>query len=160
MGKQFIAPESSIEEWKEFLTRYPNHIGELHIGGGEPTLYKDFVPLVNWLTQEYKTHVIIFTNLWKPEAFEGIKPHRRFMVMPTFHAGDKWERYEKALKMIDRYKINSQQILENEHGLKRVKEFFTPYYFEKEDGHITFAPNAPRTLRMYLGSINSYIDGA
>jgi len=161
IGNQNIPKECSFEEWKTFIKRYPNKIGELYVSGGEPTLYKDLVPLVNWLVHEYKTHVLIFTNLWKPETFEGIKPHRRLMFMPTFHKFDKWERFEKALKKIQgKYLVNSQQLLANEHDLKRIKEYFANDYFEHIDNNITFTPDAPRTLRMYLGAINSYMKGA
>lgn len=160
LGKQNVPDECSFEEWKTFLERYPNHIDELYVSGGEPTLYKDLVPLVNWLVQDYKTHVLIFSNLWKPEAFEGIKPHKRLIFMPTFHSTDKWERYGKALKMIKRYKVNSQQLFENEHNLTRIKEFFTLDYFEYMDNNLTFPPDAPKSLRIYLGAINSYMKGA
>ena len=47
LGKQNIPDESTFEEWKTFLERYPNHIGELYVSGGEPTLYKDIGPIVN-----------------------------------------------------------------------------------------------------------------
>lgn len=162
VGNQNIPKESTFEEWKTFLKRYPNHIRELYVSGGEPTIYKDIVPLVNWLIWEYKTYVIIFTNLWKPEAFEGIRPHRRLMFMPTFHGSyDKWERYEKALNKIKKkYLVNSQQMLKNEHGLSRAKEYFTNDYFENIDNNLTFPPDAPKSLRIYLGAINSYQRGA
>ena len=163
IGKQNIPKECSWQEWKTFLERYPNHISELYISGGEPTLYKDIIPLTNYAVQEYKTHVLMFTNLWKPEKFDGIKPHKRLMFMPTFHGdNDNWGRYKKALQYIKGkgFQVNSQQLFENQHNLNRIKEYFTIEYFEKEDNNITFPPDAPRTLRMYLGSINSYAKGA
>jgi len=147
--------ESTFEEWKVFIERFPYWISQVIISGGEPSLYKEVAPLTNWLI-ERGHHVIMFTNLWNVKNYEGIKPHWRLLFMPTFHKGDNYERYSKALKKIDKYQIDSQQVLENEHNFGRIKEFFTLNYFKNIDATLQFTPDSPRTLQMYVGSINMY----
>ena len=76
--------ESTFEEWKVWLDRFPYWVSHFYVSGGEPSLYKDIVPLVNYLI-ERGHHVTVFTNLWKIENFDGIKPHWRLLFQPTFH---------------------------------------------------------------------------
>ena len=149
--------ESTFEEWKIWFKRFPYWISQIYVSGGEPSLYKDIIPLVNWLIGEGH-HVIMFTNLWRVENFLGIKPHWRLVFMPTFHANDdKYERYEKALEIMEaKYQVSSQQLFENQHGFWRIKEFFTADWFKNEDDGFQFAPDTPKTLQLYSGCVNMY----
>ena len=77
--------ECTWEEWADFITRRVQHwVSTFYVSGGEPGLYKDIVPLINWLISRGHK-VILLTNLSYPEKFEGIKPHWRLMFQPTFH---------------------------------------------------------------------------
>lgn len=158
--------ECTVDEWKLFIERYAHWLSRIYISGGEPSLYSDIVPLVNWLV-ERGSHVIIFTNLWKVENFLAIKPHWRLLFMPTFHADDEQkfahgrpvdERFNNAVKTLEDngFQVSTQQIFENEHGFWRKKEFFTVDYFKHFDDTIQFVPDSPRSLKMYLGSIEMY----
>lgn len=156
-GKVKKYDECSFEEWKTWFERFPHWISQVYVSGGEPSLYKDIVLLVNWLI-ERGHHVIIFTNLWKVENYEGIKPHWRLIFQPTFHAGyDKPERFKAALKKLEMtHNVSSQQLFENEHGFSRIKEFFTVDWFKDEDNGFQFCPDTPRTLQIYSGCVNLY----
>ena len=149
--------ECSFDEWKVFINRMQHWVSTYYISGGEPSLYKDIVPLTNYLI-ERGHKVIIMTNLWKPENLYEIKPHWRLMFMPTFHKGqDKIERYSKALKkMQNKFNVTSQQIFQNDYGFDRTKEFFTPEWFKNEDDNLQFAPDSPRTLAIYTGCVNIF----
>ena len=78
--------------------------------------------------------------------------------MPTFHAkNDKYERYKKALEYVEkRFLVHSQQLFENEHGFWKIKDFFTVEWFKNEDEGFQFAPDSPRTLRLWTGCVNMY----
>ena len=155
-GKPKEYEECTFEEWKVFMERYPYWISQVIVTGGEPSLYKEVAPLTNWLI-ERGHHVIVFTNLWRTENFQSIKPHWRLLFMPTFHKGqDKIERFKKALTTLEGYQVDSQQLFENEHNFGRIKEFFTLDYFKNTDPTLQFAPDAPRTLQVYVGAINMY----
>jgi uncharacterized radical SAM superfamily Fe-S cluster-containing enzyme len=149
--------ECSFDEWKNFIERFPQWISQMYISGGEPSLYKDIVPLVNWLVGRGH-HVIVFTNLWKIENYKGIKPHWRLIFQPTFHNDeDKLERFLPALREMEKtYQVISQQIFENPNGLTRIKEFFSRDWFKNDDHWFQFAPDTPRTQRVWLGCIEMY----
>ena len=54
------------------------------------------------------------------------------------------------------FTVISQQVGAFDQRNTRVKEFFTEKWFKEVDNNIMFAPSAPRTLRMWVGSINMY----
>lgn len=149
--------ESTFDEWRVWFERFPYWISQIYVSGGEPSLYKDIVPLVNWLV-ERGHHVIVFTILWKVENYEGIKPHWRLLFMPTLHQGDRVERFKNAVATLEGsgHQVTSQQLFENQCNLKRVKEFFTADWFKNEDRSFQFAPDTPRTLTIYAGCVNLY----
>lgn len=151
--------ECLFEEWKIWFERFPYWISQVYISGGEPPLYKDIVPLTNWLI-ERGHHVIILTNLWKVENYEGIKPHWRLIFMPTFHAqNDNAGRYLSALYKIEKkYQVHSQQLFENQYNFWKIKDFFTVDWFKNYDDGFQFAPDTPRTLKIWSGCINMYKD--
>lgn len=150
---------STLEEWQKWFKRFPIKLSQLFVSGGEPSIYPHIVPLVNWLiTEGY--HIIIFTNLFKAENFIGIKPHWRLLFMPTFHdvRGNKRERYNVGAKLLKEngFQVSTQQIFENTGKFHRVKEFFTKEWFQEEDDGFQFAPDTPRTHRVYSGCHNLY----
>jgi hypothetical protein len=77
-------PESTLEQWQTFFRRFPMWISQVYLSGGETSLYPHIVPLANWLIDRGH-HVCLFSNLWKPEAFIGIKKHW-FFILRSIHA--------------------------------------------------------------------------
>ena len=150
--------ECTLEEWQTFIKRIRHWVSTFYISGGEPGLYKDIVPLTNWLI-ERGHKVIIMTNLSYPEKFKGIKPHWRLMFLPTFHLEfAKPQKFQEGIDWLKKqgYNVTSQQILQNDGNFTRIKEFFTPEYFEYEDENFQFAPDSPRSLRIYVGCVNLF----
>ena len=150
--------ECSFEEWKTFINRIQHWVSVYYISGGEPALYKDIIPLTNWLIEKGH-HVIIMTNLSHIHKFEGIKPHWRLMFQPTFHPEfSKLEEFKikEAIMRKQGFNVTSQQILQNDGKFNRIKEFFTPNWFENTDDNLQMAPDSPRTLRLYTGCINIF----
>lgn len=151
--------ESTFEEWKVWFERFPEWISQVYVSGGEPSLYKDIVPLVNWLVQRGH-HVIVYTNLWKIENFTGIKPHWRLIFFPTFHeTEDTFERFSFALKQMEKtYLVTSAQIGVNPNRFTKIKHFFSRDWFLHVDDGFQFAPDTPRTLRIWSGCVEMYRD--
>lgn len=150
--------ECTFEEWKVFIERLQHWVSVFYISGGEPALYKDIVPLTNWLI-ERGHKVIIMTNLSHPQKFKGIKPHWRLMFQPTFHPEfAKLPTFKVALRVLESYGFNvtSQQIFQNDGKFNRIKEFFTRNWFENIDDNFQVAPDSPRTLQLYLGCVNVF----
>ena len=154
--------ESTWREWRTFFDRLPMWFSAVYISGGEPSLYFDIVPLINFLI-ERGHHVILQTNLFKAEAFIGIIPHYRLIFMATYHEkeerrlgrGDKF--YENAEALRDcGYLVVTQQIGAVSKKHTRVKEYFTRKWFVEEDNSIMFEPSTPRSLRMWMGCSNMY----
>lgn len=150
---------STVEEWQRWFKRFPIKLNLVFVSGGEPSIYPHIVPLVNWLVSE-GYHVIIFSNLFKAENFIGIKPHWRLLFMPTYHEtkGNSRDRFNKGVELLDKkgFQVSSQQIFENTGNFWRIKEFFTIDWFKNEDDGFQFAPDTPRTLKIWSGCINMY----
>jgi uncharacterized radical SAM superfamily Fe-S cluster-containing enzyme len=75
---------STLDEWKEFIRRFPVKIKEVYLSGGEPTLYPDFVELTNWLLDE-GYHVKVFSNLLNINNLLKVQRSYRFIITSTFH---------------------------------------------------------------------------
>ncbi len=150
--------ERSLEEWKTFFKRLPHWPSLVYLSGGEPSLYRDIVSLTNWLINRGH-HVIIFSNLWKIENFQGIRPSWRLIFFPTFHATDNRERYTKALIDLEkRYNVFSTEfekktILNEAHS---AKNFWSEDWFKNTDDTFHVPPDAPKNLNLFLGCVELY----
>lgn len=153
--------ELPIDEWITFFERMQHWVSVYYISGGEPALYKDIVPMANYLLN--KGHqVIIMTNLSYPEKFAGIKKSWRLMFMPTYHPEfAKMDKFQGGLKWLkdNGYNFTSQQILQNDGKFNRIKEFFSVDWFKNGDTNLQMAPDSPRTLRIYVGCVNVFKAG-
>lgn len=153
--------ESTFEQWVTFLNRFQIRLSAVYVSGGEPTLYKDIVPLINYLLEK-KHHVILQTNLFKAESLIGITPKYNLLIHATFHESEevKFSRtdfFDRAdmLKKLG-FNVQTQQIGSYTQKTDRNKEFFTEDWFKNEDDSIIFEPSTPTTLRMWTGCINMY----
>ena len=101
----------SPKRWIEILESL-GKINVVSVSGGEPMLYKDFLPLANLLLERY--YVRIITNLSLEIGLELPKTHR-LMIVPTFHESQTtWKDFEKRLKMYKkRFNVLYRQIGKN-----------------------------------------------
>lgn len=153
--------ESTLGEWKEFFERFPEWISQIFISGGEPSLIPYVSDLANWLV-ERGHHVCILSNLYKVENLMGLKKHWRLVAFPTYHHSDDPERYKKAYEQLKTtgVRIYSQE-LEKKHKFQFSvhKNFYPADWFKYWNEIIHFAPNAPKTRRMYMGVYETYKEG-
>jgi hypothetical protein len=147
-------PESTLEQWQTFFRRFPMWISQVYLSGGETSLYPHIVPLANWLIDRGH-HVCLFSNLWKPEAFIGIKKHWCFVLYPTFHSCDNWERFDRAQKMLSKHFRVLPREFHGQHKIKQT-ELFTDHWFKNTDNTIHFPPDAPKSLKMFIGCSELY----
>ena len=75
------------------------------ISGGEPFLYREFVPLIRLLTRNH--HIQLTTNLSRPSVYQfadEIDPARVMIVSASFHVTEREERGERTIKdYVDKY---------------------------------------------------------
>lgn len=151
--------ESTLDEWKEYFENFPDWCSEVVISGGEPTIISYLPDLINWL-MDRGHHVIVYTNLLKPETLYGVKDSFKFAILPTFHHTDNAERYEEAYnKLKGRFRIVSQELENMKLGFSFFKHLYTRRFFFENDNVFHIAPDAPRTKKLYLGANALYKDG-
>lgn len=152
---------STFEEWKNFIEHFPVWMSQIYITGGEPTLVPYISELINWLVDRGH-HVTLFTNLANPERLYGVKNHWRFTCIPTFHPEyDDRKRYEDAyFKLKGRFRVDAQEMEEKRlFSFSKYKKKFSTSWFLHENHKFHFAPDSPRTGKVYLGCNKVYIDG-
>ena len=155
--------ECGLEEWKQYFEFFPDWLSQIYLTGGEPTLMPWLPDLVNWLVDRGH-HVILFSNLLKPEVLYPIKKNFRFILYPTFHKGqDKPERYAEAMRKLKEntdFRIYSQE-MSGEHTFKwsKHKQLFTAEWYEQFNKLYHVPPDGPRTHKLYLGCVRLYEDG-
>ena len=151
--------ESTLEEWKEYFTYSPDWYSEIVISGGEPTLVPYLADLINWLIDRGH-HVIVYTNLKKPEAFDKVKSSFKFCILPTFHYTDNEERFREAYnKVKGKFRVVSQELKDKKLVFTVFKNPYTKEFFIEKDNVFHIAPDAPKTKRLYLGANSLYKDG-
>ena len=159
-GKQ---QECTLEEWKEYFERFPEWISQIFLTGGEPTILPWISDLINFLTDRGH-HVILFSNLLKPENLYGVKKTFKFVLIPTFHQNDDDpERFKAAVKKLKentKFRIMAQE-MEKKHKLSFTihKEKFRDEWWYNENYLIHVAPDAPKTGKLYFGCHRAYLDG-
>ncbi len=155
--------EYGLEDWKEYIEKFPEHVSLVLISGGEPTLVKWLPEFANWLLDTGRK-VVIFTNLAVPERFENIKKSTRLQIQATFHHHDNAQRYWSALSMVRNYghKVDTVEIKSEPKCLPftHQKPFISPLtassgYFP--DGTVYARqfhapPDAPKTRAVYCGA--------
>lgn len=156
-GEPRKAEECSFEEWKSWFERFPFWLSLVYISGGETSLYKDIVPLVNWLV-ERGHRVVVYTNLMHIENFDGIKNHWRVRFCATFHEEmDNLPRFTEALKKMQ----EKHYVYFGELGTPSIEDsmkmpFYTHSWYVNKNNIIHFAPDSPKTLKMYSGCSQVY----
>jgi hypothetical protein len=145
--------ECGLDEWKEFIAEFPEHVAVVLICGGEPTLISWMPDLANWLLDSGRK-VVVFTNFAKPEVFKRVKPSSRLQIQATYHHDDRQSRYILACNLVKSYghKVESTEINNDDKKLDftRLKPEITPQTAPKERGFHAM-PNAPRTRAIYCG---------
>ena len=158
-GERPVYDECSVDEWKTFIENYPNHIEEVFLSGGETSLYPNVSELVNWMVSK-GIYVCIFSNLWKPEAFLGLKKSYRLVLYPTYHVLDSPVRFDHAYRMLkDRITVipiefSNPPVL----PYTKFKDTYPLKYF-LDEMRLHFSPTTPRTKRTYTATLPMYADG-
>ena len=136
--------------------------------------------LVNWLVDRGH-HVILFSNLHKPENLYNIKKSFRFVYYPTYHQhlnqepnfkkpfGDDYDRFKDSLNKLianTNFRIIIKELQEDRkfNGFKKIwstytKKFYTDNWFFNENALFHAPPDAPRTGVMYWGCVKTYQGG-
>ena len=76
--------ESTLEQYKEFIDKWPYRIQEISITGGSPELHTDFVKIVEYILSK-GIYVSIFTNLMRPNILELLPKSRRLIFNASYH---------------------------------------------------------------------------
>lgn len=129
--------EIPVKDWLKFLneTDFSNRLVDdfnMIITGGEPTLYKDFVELINGINHKV---VIIYTNLSHKAFLELMKLDKKVYISPTFHSVQEYKRLEEAA----------------------LKSWLDRLLKLKSHGHIVHNPHVPNTGAEYLKKLPNYI---
>ena len=154
--------ECTLEEWKKFFEVFPEWISQVFISGGEPSLLPWIGDLINWLSDRGH-HVVVLSNLLNVENFFNVKKNFKVIFFPTFHHTDNAERYVDAMKRLKEktgVEIRSQE-LEKKHkfSFSVHKNFYPPDWFKYWNVIPHFAPDTPKTWKIYLGVHKTYMDG-
>ena len=73
------------------------------------------------------------------------------MFQPTFHPEfANLEKFKENVEWLKTqgFNVTSQQIFQNDGKFNRIKEFFTPEWFELTDDNLQAAPDSPRTFKV------------
>lgn len=149
-------------EWKRFIEKFPEHIAECHISGGEPSLYKELPELVNWLTSR-NTHVVIYSNLFLPEPLIRLNASYLVRVKGVYHHSEELKAFNDKFRAIKSFnpkldlracEIELPQMIEGSEMLYQ----FTDAEIENFT-LLHFAPDSPRTGHIYMGCAKLYEEG-
>ena len=154
--------ECDIDEWKEFITKFPEWVSYVLISGGEPTLIRWMPEFVNWLLDSGRK-VCIFTNLAVPERFATIQRSSRLQIQATYHHADGVSRFEKAYSIVTGlgHKIDATEVGNEEKVLDftHYKPFITPEVAMQYARQFHCNSDAPKTRIVYCGAEFLYPEG-
>lgn len=150
---------SSLEEWKELITEFPEFVSCVAICGGEPSLIPWLPDLTNWLIDSGRK-VVIYSTLIVPKRFQLIKPSSRLLIQSTFHHHDNKNRfignYEKVKSYGHTVKVTE---ITNEPKMlpfSNTQAFTTSELEDYKIRQFHCAPDAPRTRAVYMGNEKFY----
>jgi MoaA/NifB/PqqE/SkfB family radical SAM enzyme len=118
--------EVGFNAWIRWFERFPYKIKEVYVSGGEPTLHKDFVRIVNYLLWK-GYYVCVFTNLLKVDKILQIKPCARLAISATYH--HKWpvENFNSNyLKIKDKYNVWVNEVEDKKLPYSKKIHQYTP----------------------------------
>lgn len=138
--------QMNLEAWKEIINTFPTKISQVYVSGGEPTMVKWMPEFVNWLLHEKGFHVMLFTNLFRPEDILKIKNSYRFQIVAALHdvEGENAVRFDSAYQKIkDKYNVmvieftDKPQVPYSVHSkFITEKEMNEPKFFYSPDGDL------------------------
>jgi len=153
-------PESSIEEWIEFIDKFPEWVSYVGICGGEPTIVKGLPDLVNYLLNTGRK-VCIFTNLWNVAPFQWTQASSRLQIQATYHHDDDPVRFTTAYSEVTRmgHKVEAVEIDNQSKKLPftKLKPFLTPEYL-RDIRQFHCSPVSPKTRAIYTGMERWYTE--
>jgi hypothetical protein len=111
--------------------------------------------LVNWLLDK-GFHVLVFTNLFRPEAFLRVKKSYRFQIRATLHHVEDEipDRFDAAYKLLkDHHNINVDEIGDVKFlSYSNLKPFMTVDALK--DNEFRFSPDG----KLYTSCYSHYYD--
>ena len=118
------AKRVGLDDWKKYVSDFPDKIKEVYVSGGEPSMVKWMPDLVNWLVKE-GYHVIVFSNLFNPDLILQIKKHYRVKIEATYHHDwDELKRFDEAYKKIkDHIRVDVGEIGYQALSYSKLKQF-------------------------------------
>jgi organic radical activating enzyme len=150
--------ECTAEEWIEFFDNiYPEWISYVCISGGEPSFHKGMHKIVNYLVAR-GTDVRIYSNLANVSEILMCKPSPRLNVWATFHPSDNKDIFVRHVQDV---KLQHIHISVNEiQEPRQLPDSIYKGLYTAQDirnfNVLHFAPDTPRTRRVYCGCTPVY----
>jgi organic radical activating enzyme len=145
-----------IDDWKNFVSKFPEWVSLYSICGGEPSLVKWLAEFVNWLL-ERGHHVAIYSNLFNVDELLKMKKSKRITIHATYHHQDDKKEFIKAYNLLkDKYRVT---VYEFEHPMQLPFSINKDFYKPEDIMNLTSfhcAPNAPMKKTIYLGAEDKY----
>lgn len=156
------AKESTFEELKAYVEKFPIRIRQVKLSGGSPELNMAFVDFTNWLLDQ-GYYVAILTNLMHPDVLKRLKPSRRLIFLASYHHTDKWKSISEE-KYTDIYNDlrKTYRVVVHEIGKTKLLPYSNLHYkFNKEDmkGYSDLLRVSP-DLKAYVNCHSMFSDKA
>jgi len=163
--------EYGLEDWQEYITKFPEWVALVSISGGEPTLVKWLPDFTNWLLNTGRK-VTVFTNMFNPAPFQWIQVSSRLQIQATYHKLDDRETFLENVKWVeatghkvDVVEINydvprdpNKRYEEVVKGETHYKPFINYEIAQVYERQFHAPPDAPKTRAVYCGAEWTYAD--
>ena len=152
--------ECSAEEWRQFFDKFiqgAETISQVHVSGGEPSIFKGMADVVNWLVSK-NIHCVIYSTLLNPKELLRLNDHKYLLrIKAVYHKTDNKERFFNAYQQVKEnvkdtriFEVELPQMFDSE-----LLHFFTPEEI-RNFKTLHFAPDSPRTNRIFIGCSDIY----
>lgn len=108
---QIYRKERPVEDWINYIDKFPYRVRSVTISGGEPTIYPGFIELVNQLLEK-GIFVFIFTNLTNNRLLK-IRPTYKLKIKATYHDCFSLQVFKKHLDRLKDYNVVLREMRTN-----------------------------------------------
>ena len=136
-----------LEDWQELISNFPIKINDVVLSGGEPTIYKDFVPLANWILDQ-GIMLEVYTNLTN-KRLAKVRPSYKLRILATYHHEYDMQKFNENYLFVQKqhkHKIDVKEIGSKKLTYSRLvpwgctlessKQVFKNYLYCCPDGEI------------------------